>query len=82
VGKFGHVEGGAVGVDIHQHVGVLLSPEPSVLPVKPDGQTSMEQLLHQIFVSDVSGVVEPVPAGSHARRDWDSHVHGVVGGLQ
>ena len=61
--KLGHAEGRSVGVDIVEHVGVLISTKPLVFPVESHWQISAQQISGDVVTLDISRIVVPQTVG-------------------
>lgn len=73
LGQFLHTEGFLVGVNVVEHVRVLIAAEPLVLPVESQCLIRLEQLA-QGFLVDVNGV-DPA-ATTRLRLLFDGALHG------
>ena len=59
-----------VGVDVVQHVRVLVATQPFVFPVKAHGKTTFQQLLQDLIVCDTARVIVLYAVICEERLQW------------
>lgn len=65
-----HSKSSHIGIDIVQHVRVLVATQPFVLPIKSQGHVAAQQLSDQIFILQVPGIVKLAPVLVLHGLDW------------
>ena len=64
LGELLHAENAAVVVQVKEHVRILITPQPLVLPVKPEWLRRTKQAPHVVFVFQVPAVHIPLGIAS------------------
>lgn len=75
LGHLVHAKGFAIGVNVVEHVGVLVTSQPLVLPIEPQWLAVYDQFT-QTLLRDVDRVRPPLTASPVAHGRWHQGVKG------